>query len=118
MMDMSLLVADIYKQCLNANVGEKIIIKSFSYNKKFEENLEKLGCFLEKDNNRLILVKKREYVALFNPDEEIDNIISKNNPSLENLKYLLKIVKAYELNYNTVRKLLNRIHKKVSTIKS
>ena len=112
-MDFSLIVANIYEQCINASLGEKTTIKkTIPLNSTIEKSLNKLGCkIIFKNDNTLVIIKVREYVALFEPNSEIEQIIETGSIDKEKLHQILKIVKKFPIRSSIAKKIKKYLEK-------
>ena len=114
-MDLISIVELLINQCNSLNYGQKktITIKNaYSINQKVKNIIKMDGCYIDiKNENKIILSKTAKQYSIFEPNIEIKNIISSKEDIPTKLKKIEKIVKNYEINSDTAKKLKNFLKK-------
>lgn len=120
-MDIVGIVEFLLNQCNSLHYGDKKIItlKNTSLiTKKVKNILQMDKCFIYiKSENKVILYKKVISYSIFEPNSEILKIISSKQDIPIKLEKIEKIIKHYEIDKNTAKKLkdfLNKLSKIVN----
>ena len=114
-MDLSLVVTHMFEACMNASVGERVVInQKVQITDQMAKSLEQLGCSIVADENKIVLKKTKEYVAIFEPNSEIKKLIATGKIDKEKLQKILQIVKQYPISQTTANN-IKKYLKKVST---
>ena len=120
-MDIVGIVEFLLNQCNSLHYGDKKIItlKNTSLiTKKVKNILQMDKCFIYiKSENKVILYKKVISYSIFEPNSEILKIISLKQDIPIKLEKIEKIIKHYEIDKNTAKKLkdfLNKLSKIVN----
>ena len=121
-MDLTNLIIHLHRECSNLNLTQQVVIKNVELSKideKVKNIINKSGCEIEiKNGKSLVLVKKRAYVAIFEPNDEVIRTIHDVKKSLkERLEYLLKITKSNSLKGSTAKLLREFLDKIDSNVK-
>ena len=120
-MDVALLVGFLINECNSLHFREKKIVTikdAYSINQKIKSIIKMNGCFIDiKNENKIIISKTVNQYAIFEPNIEIENIISSKEDIKTKLQKIEKIVKSYELNQQTadnLKKYLEKLEKIVN----
>ena len=114
-MDLSLVVTHMFEACINASRGERVVInQKVQITDQMAKSLEQLGCSIVADENKIVLKKTKEYVAIFEPNSEIKKLIAAGKIDKEKLQKILQIVKQYPISQTTANS-IKKYLKKVST---
>ena len=114
-MDLSLVVTYMFEACINASLGERVVInQKVQITDQMAKSLEQLGCAIVADENKIVLKKIKEYVAIFEPNSEIKKLIATGKIDKEKLQKILQIVKQYPISQTTANS-IKKYLKKVST---
>ncbi len=120
-MDLLQIVTLLINQCNSLHFGEKKTItlkNAYAINQKVKNIIKMDGCYIDiKNENKIILTKTAKQYSIFEPNIEIKNIINSKDEIPLKLKKIEKIVKNYELNEDTAKKLktyLNKLEKIVN----
>jgi len=119
-MDLVSLVGFLINQCNTLHFGEKKIItlkNAYSINQKVKNIIKMDGCFIDiKNENKIVLSKTVKQYSIFEPNIEINNIISSKDNIPTKLKKIEKIVKNYELNEEIANKLKKYLEKLIKIV--
>ncbi|MEO1928542.1 MAG: hypothetical protein ABGX26_07640 [Nautiliaceae bacterium] len=107
-MDLTSFITLLINQCNSLKPSQKttLHLNTTYINKKVKTILKLDGCNIEvKSENTIILTKNVKNFSIFNPNTEIENIINSKGKLLIKLQKIEKIVKNYELDESTAKKL-------------
>jgi folate-binding Fe-S cluster repair protein YgfZ len=120
-MDIISIIGFLLNQCNSLEYGEKKTItlkNAYIINQKVKNIIQKDGCYIDiKNENKVIISKTIKEYSIFDPNIEIENIISSKDIISVKLQKIEKIIKNYEINFKTAQKLkefLKKIEKDVN----
>jgi folate-binding Fe-S cluster repair protein YgfZ len=108
-MDIISIIGFLLNQCNSLEYGEKKTItlkNAYIINQKVKNIIQKDGCYIDiKNENKVIISKTIKEYSIFDPNIEIENIISSKDIISVKLQKIEKIIKNYEINFKTAQKL-------------